>query len=140
MWARTLVFVAVATVAWVVVSSCGSDSPVAPALKTARCYGNGTCDPGLDCRSKLCVNLNSTGFGGDSSGGGVDVQACLDCAESTCASASMDCKAVSGCDDIIRCMVGCGKDASCLSKCNAGASADANLKSLAYQSCAFASA
>jgi hypothetical protein len=34
-------------------------------------------------------------------------------------------------------MVRCGKDAACLSKCNANASADANVKSLAYQACAF---
>jgi hypothetical protein len=35
--------------------------------------------------------------------------------------------------------VGCNKDATCLSKCNANASVDANSKSLAYQTCAFTS-
>ena len=138
MWSRTLVFVAAAAVAWVVVSSCSSETSTCSGAENCPCYGNGTCDPGLDCRSKVCVNLSSNGSGGDSTGGGVDVQACLDCAESACASASMDCKGVSGCDDIIRCMVGCGKDALCLSKCNADASVDANVKSLAYQGCAFA--
>src|SRR5262245_27088122 len=138
MWTKGLVFVAAATAAWAVVSSC-SDSPTCTGAENCVCYGNGTCDPGLACRSQVCVDLNDTGFGGESSGtgGGVDVQACLGCAESSCSSQASDCKAVSGCDDIIKCMVGCNKDAVCLSKCNADASTDANLKSLSYQTCAF---
>jgi hypothetical protein len=122
-----------------VVANCGTDSASCLGGENCACYGNGTCDDGLDCRSKVCVNLNSTGVGGGSGGGGLDVQACLSCAETNCPSQAMDCKSATGCEDIIKCMVGCNKDATCLSKCNANASVDANTKSLAYQTCAFTS-
>jgi hypothetical protein len=134
---RTTVFVAAATLAWGLAASCTNDDAVScTGAEHCACFGDGTCNEGLDCRSRLCVNLNSTGFE-DASGGGIDVEACLSCAEATCTTESNACKAATGCDDIIQCMVGCGSDATCLSKCNANASADANVKSLAYQSCAF---
>jgi len=140
---RTLVFVAATAVGWMVMSNCSSsNASCAAGSETCPCYGNGTCDDGLACRSEVCVDLGSTGAGGStgvggSSSGGLDVQACLACAESQCPTSSMACKAVSGCEDILKCLVGCNKDATCLSKCNAGASSDANMKSLAYQTCAF---
>src|SRR4051794_15137052 len=133
---RTTVFVATAAFAGASLASCGSDDAKCTGAEHCACYGNGSCNAGLDCRSRVCVNLNSTGFE-DASSGGLDVHACLACAESTCATESSACKAVSGCDAIIQCMVGCGKDATCLSKCNTSASADANAKSLVYQTCAF---
>src|ERR1041385_128231 len=134
---RTTVLTAATTLAWAVATSCGSDDSKCMGAEHCACYGNGTCNAGLDCRSRVCVNLNSTGFDGDASGSGVDTQACLSCAESNCASQASDCKAASGCEDIIKCMIGCGKDAVCLSKCNANSSPDANTKSLTYQACAF---
>ncbi len=134
---RTAALAATAALAWALVASCSSDETArCMGAEHCACYGNGTCNDGLDCRSRVCVNLNSTGFE-DAGGGGVDVEACLSCAESTCSTESSACKAASGCDDIIQCMIRCGKDATCLSKCNANASADANAKSLAYQACAF---
>src|ERR1043165_7983004 len=134
---RTMVFLAAAMLAGASVVQCSDDAHCIGAEHCA-CYGNGTCNAGLDCRSRLCVNLNSTGFERDaSSSGGLDVDACLACGESMCPNESKDCKAASGCDDIIRCMVGCGKDAVCLSKCNTGKSVDANTESLSYQACAF---
>jgi hypothetical protein len=134
---RTTVFVATAAFAGASLASCGSDDAKCTGAEHCACYGNGSCNAGLDCRSRVCVNLNSTGFEGDASSGGLNVDACVSCAESTCTNESKDCKAVSGCDEIIRCMIGCGKDAVCLSKCNANASVDANAKSLSYQACAF---
>ena len=135
---RTTVFLAAAVLAGASVVHCGGDESHCTGAEHCACYGNGTCNPGLDCRSRLCVNLNSTGFERDaSSGGGLDVQACTACAEGTCTNESRECKAASGCEDVIQCMIRCGKDAVCLSKCNAGASADANAKSLSYQACAF---
>lgn len=136
---RTTVLVAATMLAWASMASCSSSDDVrCTGAEHCACYGNGTCNPGLDCRSRLCVNLNSTGFE-DASGGGIDVHACLSCAESACSGEASACKAATGCDDIIQCMIGCGKEATCLSKCNANASADANAKSLAYQGCAFTS-
>jgi hypothetical protein len=134
-----------AALGWAIVSNCSSSNADCTGGETCACYGNNTCDEGLACRSNVCVNLSSTGYGGDgtgsggSSGSGVNVQACLSCAESKCPSQAMDCKSVTGCNDIITCLVGCNKDATCLSKCNANASVDANSKSLAYQTCAFTS-
>jgi hypothetical protein len=119
------------------VTNCGSDDSRCTGAEHCACYANGTCNEGLDCRSRLCVNLNSTGFEGDASSGGMDADACLTCAESTCANEAKDCKAATGCDAIIQCMIRCGKDAVCLSKCNTSASVEANAKSLSYQACAF---
>jgi hypothetical protein len=139
---ETRALVASAALAWALLPSCGGDSAKCTGAEHCACYGNGTCNAGLDCRSQLCINLNSTGFERDASGaggagGGVDTDACLACAQSACTSESNACKAATGCEDIIQCMVKCGKDAVCLSKCNSNASLDANTRSLALQTCAF---
>jgi hypothetical protein len=139
MWTRTATLAVTTALGWLFVSHCGSSSSACTGAEACACYGNGSCDDGLACRSNVCVDLNSTGAGGGSGSGGLDVQACLSCAEGQCPSQAMACKAVSDCNDIITCLVGCNKDATCLSKCNANASADANTKSLAYQTCAFTS-
>src|SRR5689334_1913359 len=100
---RTLVFVAATALGSVVVSNCSSsNASCAAGSETCPCYGNGTCDDGLACRSEVCVDLGSTGPGGStgaggaSSGGGLDVAACLACAESQCPTSAAACKAVSG--------------------------------------------
>src|SRR5262245_17593104 len=129
---KTLTAAGGCALAWVLASSC-ADNRACLGAETCSCYPNGTCDIGLACRSETCVNLNDTGTAsgaGGSSGGGVDVQACLSCAESNCPTEANACKSATGCDGIIQCMVGCNKDANCLAGCNKGASTDANQKSL----------
>src|SRR5690349_3847615 len=106
---RTMVLLGAVLLGWSVVASCSDDKGCMGAEDWA-CYGNGTCNAGLDCRSRVCVNLSSTGFEDASGGGGIDVDACLSCGESKCSSEASACKAATGCDDIIQCMVKCGKD------------------------------
>src|ERR1041384_8710878 len=107
---RTMVFMAAAVLAGAAAVQCSDDSHCIGAEHCA-CYGNGTCNAGLDCRSRLCINLNSTGFEQDaSSSGGLDVDACLGCGESMCPNESKDWKAASGCEGMLQGMVRCGKD------------------------------
>jgi hypothetical protein len=134
---RTMVFLAVALLSGASLVHCGSESSRCTGAEHCACYGNGTCNAGLDCRSQLCVNLNGTASGGEANSGDLNVDACLACGENTCTKESKDCKAASGCEAIIQCMIRCGKDAVCISKCNASSSADANARSLSYQACAF---
>ena len=54
--------------AWIlalaVVLVCGcsdDDKDKAPGTEGGPCYGNGTCNPGLTCASKLCVSLSDQG-------------------------------------------------------------------------------
>ncbi len=66
-----LIVVVVAGVA----SGCGGGK--AEGTAGGPCYGNGTCNPGLTCLSKLCINPNGTGTGGGSGAGGTGgVSAC----------------------------------------------------------------
>src|ERR1041384_6439224 len=105
---RAMAFIGAAALAAAAAASCSDDSHCMGA-EHCGCYANGTCNAGLDCRSRVCVNLNSTGFDGDASGSGVDTQACLSCAESNCASQASDCKAAGGCEETIKCAMGWGK-------------------------------
>ena len=45
----------------------GGSTSCQPGAETCACYGNGTCNPGLECRSNLCVSA-SPGNGGSSAG------------------------------------------------------------------------
>jgi hypothetical protein len=114
--------------------SCGGDKKPCEGAEKCACYGNGTCDAGLDCRSNTCVNLSG---GGGGPGVSFDAKKCLACAESACGDAASACKASSGCEAITSCLLACSTDAVCLANCSKGVTQDNVVKSGAYQVCAF---
>ncbi|HEY3253320.1 MAG TPA: hypothetical protein VGJ91_05210 [Polyangiaceae bacterium] len=117
----------------VCIPSCGSDKKCEGG-ETCACYANGTCNAGLECRSNLCVSLN--GSSGGSTGSSFDTKACLSCAQSSCANEASACKASSGCETLISCMLGCSSDATCLANCAKGVTPDNITKEGTYQVCA----
>lgn len=44
----------------------------APGSERCPCYGNGTCDDGLDCLSGICVDADGSASGGGANGGGAN--------------------------------------------------------------------
>lgn len=97
------------------------------------CYGNGTCDEGLSCLSKKCVDPN--GKSPVAPGGNFDTDACLGCGEESCASQAEACNGASGCQSLLSCTLACGSNASCLSDCATSVTADDQAAMVAYQSC-----
>lgn len=51
-------------------SSGGNSHPCAPGGERCACYGNGTCDQGLECRSDMCVSNGTNDSGTPGLGGG----------------------------------------------------------------------
>ncbi len=95
------------------------------------------CNAGLSCASNVCVNPNSQGAGGSSTGGGsgVDVQACTSCWESACGAAYDACTAASPCGEVADCALGCIAQAdfeTCPQNCVTGAEGASQEASLAY--------
>jgi hypothetical protein len=123
-------------IAWLLVSSCGEKSQCQGAERCA-CYANETCNQGLECRSNLCIDLSPSSSGGTSASAGIDTAECEACAKKGCPTEADDCKASTGCQAIIDCILGCGSDGNCLAGCDKGATAGAISASLQYQSCAF---
>ncbi|HEY0466770.1 MAG TPA: hypothetical protein VGC79_21335 [Polyangiaceae bacterium] len=116
--------------------SCSSDKPCQGAEK-CECYANDTCNAGLACRSKTCVNLDTSGASGGSSSTGVDTSACLACADKTCADQAAACKSASGCKDSLSCFLNCGStDPTCAANCGKGLTADSGAKAVGYYTCA----
>jgi hypothetical protein len=138
MFKKSLVFSGILSLVLVSMPSCSS-SPAAACQggESCACYPNDTCNAGLSCRSKTCVNLDAPGTSsGGTSGSGIDTTACLACAQTNCASDAAACKASSGCTDLVNCILDCNTDATCLANCGTGASTDTGTKAVAYESCA----
>src|SRR5262245_15922747 len=52
---------------------CGNSSQTPackPGMERCDCYGNGTCNTGLECRSNLCVSAAAGGASGSTAGRG----------------------------------------------------------------------
>jgi len=77
----------VATIALgVACGSSGGGTSVPAGTEGGHCYGDGTCNPGLDCRSNLCVNLGTVAAGGTfGAGGALSVDGSLGAAGATSA-------------------------------------------------------
>src|SRR5690606_29779342 len=68
------------------------------------CFPNGTCNAGLACSDDKCVDPRSTGSGGTS---GIDKEACVACADASCAAAADECEATVGCEALVECLLDC---------------------------------
>ncbi|MET0789924.1 MAG: hypothetical protein ABW061_00255 [Polyangiaceae bacterium] len=113
--------------------SCGSDAPCQGA-ETCACYANDTCNAGLACRSKTCVDLDGPSSSGG--GSGVDTKACLACGDKNCVDEAAACKAASDCTSSLSCFLNCGSDSGCAANCGKSLSVDSGTKAVSYYSCA----
>lgn len=94
-------------------TACGDDEESGAGSEGAACYGNGTCDEGLDCnRNKICVGP------GSGSTGGVDLDACFSCGENECPNEANACRDSEGCAELLECTLDCAADASCAASCD----------------------
>lgn len=72
---RKLLMALILVGAGLLAASCGGDDddPACQGAEGCSCYGDSTCDPGLECRSDRCVDLSSggsSGTGGSGNAGG----------------------------------------------------------------------
>lgn len=116
--------------------SCG-DEEAAPkvGVEGGACYGNGTCDEGLACLSKKCVDPD--GPEPSTPAAGFDLGACFDCGEDSCATEAEKCDGAGACGTLLNCALDCAGDVSCASDCATTTSVTAEEQSamVAYQSC-----
>lgn len=89
------------------------------------CYANGTCNEGLVCLSKTCVDPDgdSGGSGGSSSLNEALQQAlaaCFACGDAQCPDEAAACDSEPGCREALDCSIGCNgsTDPACASSCD----------------------